>query len=130
MERVTIGGIDMTWDPQSRLATLRFARATEAKGQDATVLVDALTGWIGTDDLPFGLLGDGANLSGLDAEYRSVWGSFLRAHKDQAHVAFFNMNAFVRIAAEMFRIGTGLRLKAFVGEAAARAWLRENGIQA
>jgi hypothetical protein len=120
----------MTWDVETRLAVIRFERETQATGKDAVVLVDALTGWIGTEGEPFGLLGDGGRLSGLDAEYRSVWGKFLRQHRADSRVAFFNMNAIVRIAAEMFRIGTGLRLKAFAGEAEARAWLRENGIPA
>lgn len=124
------GAIEMTWDPDSRLATIRFVRDTRATGKDAVVLVDALTGWIGTEGRPFGLLGDGGKLSGLDAEYRSVWGSFLRQHRDDSHTAFFNMNAIVRIAAEMFRIGTGLHLKAFANEGDARAWLRVNGIGA
>jgi hypothetical protein len=130
MERVTTGPIEMTWDPEARLAVIRFERATHATGKDAVVMVDAMTRWIGTDGKPFGLLGDGGKLSGLDAEYRSVWGRFLRHHRGDSHTAFFNMNPIVRIAAEMFRIGTGLRLKAFAGEADARAWLRDNGIPA
>lgn len=130
MERVTTGPIEMTWDPGSRLATIRFERQTQATGKDAVVLVETLSGWIGAEGTPFGLLGDGGKLSGLDAEYRSVWGRFLRKHRVDSHTAFFNMNAIVRIAAEMFRIGTGLRLKAFADETEARAWLRENGIPA
>jgi hypothetical protein len=130
MEKVTTGAIEMTWDPEARLAVIRFVRATQATGKDAVAMVDALTGWIGTEGKPFGLLGDGGRLSGLDAEYRSVWGAFMRRHRDDANVAFFNMNAIVRIAAEMFRIGTGLRLKAFANEAEARTWLRDNGIAA
>jgi hypothetical protein len=130
VETVTTGPIEMTWDPDARLAVIRFERETQATGRDAVVLVDALTGWIGTENRPFGLLGNGGKLSGLDAEYRSVWGSFLRRHREDSYTAFFNMNAVVRIAAEMFRIGTGLRLKAFADESEARAWLRDNGIPA
>ena len=120
----------MTWDPDARVAAIRFERDTQATGRDARALVEALAGWIGTEGQPFGLLGDGGRLSGLDAEYRSHWGSFLREHRQDCYTAFFNMNAVVRIAAEMFRIGTGLRLKAFAHEPEARAWLRENGIPA
>jgi hypothetical protein len=120
----------MTWEPASRLATISFVRETRATGRDARVLVEWLAGWIGSQHEPFGLLGDGGRLSGLDAEYRSVWGTFLRQHRDDCYTAFFNMNAVVRIAAEMFRIGIRLRLKAFAGEAEARAWLRDNGIRA
>jgi hypothetical protein len=130
VELVTTEAIEMRWDAEARLAIIRFERETQATGKDAVVLVDALTGWIGTEGEPFGLLGDGGRLSGLDAEYRSVWGKFLRQHRVDSRVAFFNMNAIVRIAAEMFRIGTGLQLKAFAGEVEARAWLRENGIAA
>jgi hypothetical protein len=130
MEEVSVGAIRQTWDPEARLASIRFERETHATGRDATVLVDALTTWIGTEGRPFGLLGDGSNLSGLDAEYRSVWGHFLRRHRADSFTAFFNMGPVVRIAAEMFRIGTGLQLKAFATEDEARAWLRRMGIPA
>lgn len=130
MEAVTTGTIEMTWDPDTRLAFIRFERETQATGRDARVLVDALTAWIGTEGRPFALLGDGAHLSGLDAEYRSVWGRFFRQHRDDSAVAFFNMGPIVRIAAEMFRLGTRLQLKAFANEEDARAWLRERGIRA
>lgn len=129
-QAVTSGAIEMTWDPEARLAVIRFARKTQATGRDARVLVDSLTEWIGTEGRPFGLLGDGANLAGLDAEYRSVWGRFFREHRDESATAFFNMGPIVRVAAEMFRIGTGLPLKAFADEEDARAWLRQRGIPA
>lgn len=130
MERVTVGSAEMTWDPEARLAVLSFARETTTTGPDATALVDALSRWIGADGRPFGLLGDGGKLRGVDAEYRSVWSRFLRQHKADSYTAFFNMSAVIRIAAEMFRIGTGLRLKAFATEEEARSWLRGVGIDA
>lgn len=120
----------MMWDPELRLATLRFQSETHATGDDAEILVGVLTRWIGTTSGPFGLLGDGDGLAGLDAEYRSVWGGFLREHRDDARLAFFNMGPIIRIAAEMFRLGTGLQLKAFASEEDARAWLRKVGIPA
>ena len=120
----------MSWDPDARLAVIRFERETRPTGHDARVLVDAMTRWIGADDGPFALLGDGGKLAGLDAEYRAVWGRFFRQHRKRCWIAFFHMNAFVRIAADMFRIGTGVRMKAFGEEQAARAWLREKGIDA
>jgi hypothetical protein len=120
----------MTWEPEARLAVLRFVRETTPVGPDAVVLVDALAGWIGDARQPFGLLGDGAGLRGVDAEYRAVWSRFLRRHREDSHTAFFNMSAVVRIAAEMFRLGTGLNLKAFATEPEARSWLRGAGIGA
>jgi hypothetical protein len=129
MERIATRSIEMTWDPDARVAELRFERETHANGQHAKVLVDALARWIG-DRTRFGLLGDGSNLAGVDAEYRAVWGNFLRQHRDDCYVAFYNMGLVIRIAAEMFRLGTGIRLKAFANEADARAWLRQMGIAA
>jgi hypothetical protein len=130
MDKITVGAIEMTWDSETRLASLRFERETRATGQDAAALIDTLTGWVGTEGIPFGLLGDGGRLSGLDAEYRSAWGKFFKLHRQDSTIAFFKMGPVIRIAAEMFRIGTGLRLKAFDGEAEARAWLRTMGIAA
>lgn len=137
MERIGTRSIEMTWDPDARIAELRFERETHANGQHAKVLVDALSRWIGlpglpgppgSDSKPFALVGDGSNLAGVDAEYRAVWGKFLRQHRDDCYVAFYNMGLVIRIAAEMFRLGTGIRLKAFANEADARAWLRQMGI--
>ena len=116
--------IEMRWDPQSRIALLRFESETRATGEDAVVLIEALTHWIGTDGDSFGLLGDGSRLASVDAGYRAAWGSFFRRHREDACIAFFNMGPVIRIAAEMFRIGTGLRLKAFATELEARAWLQ------
>lgn len=130
LEKITVGSIEMDWHAGTRLAVIRFARETHATGKEAVLLVEALTRWIGTDGRPFGLLGDGGNLRGVDAEYRSVWGTFFKQHRGDSHVAFFNMGPVVRIAAEMFRIGTGVQVKAFADEAGARSWLREKGIPA
>lgn len=129
-QKMTAGTIEMEWQADSRLATLRFTHETQATGKEAAALVEALTGWIGTEGVAFGLLGDGGKLTGADAEYRSVWGAFFRKHRADSYIAFFNMKPVVRIAAEMFRIGTGVQLKAFADEGAARSWLRAKGIAA
>lgn len=120
----------MTWDPDIRLATLSFVSDTDATGSDASRLTGALSTWIGSEALPFALLGDGRGLRSVDAEYRRKWSDFLRRHRDVCFVALFHMGPIVRIAAEMFRIGSGLRVKAFAHETDARAWLREMGIRA
>jgi len=130
VQRITSGAIEMTWEEEKRLATLRFAEETRATGKDAALLVDALTRWIGGDGQPFALLGDGGKLAGVDAEYRTLWGRFFKQHRDHASIAFFNMGPLIRVAAEMFRLGTGLHVKAFADEDRARTWLRGLGIGA
>lgn len=130
LERITVGSIELDWDVEARLATLDFSQESHPTGEEAAHLVEALTRWIGTEGKTFGLLGDGGKLSGVSAEYRSVWGTFFRQHRKQCYIAFFNMKPAIRIAAEMFRIGTGVQLKAFADELGARSWLREKGIPA
>jgi hypothetical protein len=130
MVMVTSGTIELTWDSAARLAVLRFTAETNATGKDAATLIEAFSGWIGAERKPFALLGDGARLRGVDAAYRSAWGKFLLQHRDDSYVAFFNMNALIRVAAEMFGIGARVRLKTFGDEPAARAWLRGVGISA
>jgi hypothetical protein len=130
MEKVTAGDIHMTWDSESRLAVLRFERASHGTGKDAETLIGALARWVGTDGKPFALLGDGSKLAGVDAAYRSLWGKFLLQHRGHCYVAFFSMNPVVRIAAEMFRIGTGLQVRLFAREEEARSWLQGMGIAA
>lgn len=130
MDKVTAGAIEMTWDSESRLALLRFERETRGTGKDAEKLIEALARWIGTDGKPFALLGDGSKLAGVDAAYRSLWGKFLLQHRKDCCIVFFNMSPVIRVAAEMFRIGTGLRLKVVAREEEARSWLRGMGIAA
>ncbi|MGH2582305.1 MAG: hypothetical protein ACRDFQ_05355 [Anaerolineales bacterium] len=130
MENVASGAIEMTWDPNSRIAFISFKEETRATGKDAQVLVSALTQWIGGQRIPFALMGDGGKLSGVDADYRREWGNFFLQHRDDSYITFFNMNPIIRIAAGMFGLGTGLRLKPFATEAEARAWLRQKGIGA
>lgn len=124
------GTIHMTWDSEARLAVIRFERDTHGSGTDAQVLVTALEDWIGAGSGPFGVLGDGGRLSSMDADFRAIWSRFLRRHRDDCYVAFFNQSPVVRISADMFRLGTGLQLKSFAREEQARAWLREMGISA
>lgn len=130
MDQVVLGSIELKWDAAARLAVLSFTQETSARGPEAAAMVDAMKGWVGTGGAPFALLGDGGKLKSVDAEYRAVWGDFFRAHREDSFIAFFNMGVVIRIAADMFRIGTGVRLRAFATESDARAWLREQGIAA
>jgi hypothetical protein len=130
MERVQVRTIEMTWDPEARVAHIWFTAPTEGTGEDAKALVNVLQGWVGEERKPFALMGDGGKLGKLDAAYRKTWADFLKDHKKEALVAFYNQNPFIRVSAEMFRIGTGLNLKSFAKEEEARAWLRKAGIQA
>ncbi len=124
------GSLEITWHSESRLAVLHFAREINLSGKDGTFLVDSLRGWIGTEAKPFALLADTKGVRGADAEYRAKTRDFFKSHRKSAYVAVTNMGPVIRIVADMFRIGTGIHLKGFVDEVAARSWLRRQGIAA
>jgi hypothetical protein len=125
-----IESIELTWDPDSRIGIVRFESGAKATGKDAEQLVEAMANWIGADRRPFAVLGDGENLKGGDAGYRSVWGGFFKLHREYSYLALYNMKPALHIASEMFGIGTGMHLQVFVSEEEARAWLRSVGIGA
>jgi hypothetical protein len=127
---VTSPSTEITWDPRTRVAVVRYTPGASLAGPDGPFLVDALTGWIGTSGEPFAVLADAKGLRGTDAEYRASVSRFFRQYRDHAFIALTNVSAVIHVVVEMFRIGTGIQLKTFPDEAAARSWLRKNGIAA
>jgi hypothetical protein len=121
---------EITWDPSARVAFVRYALDASLKAIDGPFLVDALTGWIGTSGTPFAVLADAKGLRGTDGAYRSHASKFFRQHRGTAFIAIINVGPVIHIVVEMFRIGTGIQLKTFATELAARSWLRTKGIAA
>ncbi len=118
-----------TWHPKSRLASVSYSAGATLTASDGTMLINALTGWIGDAKQPFGVLADAKGLGGTDGDYRAQVGDYFKQHKE-AYIALINMGPVIRVVVEMFRIGTGVSLKAFATEAQARAWLQSVGIAA
>lgn len=118
------------WDPKSRVAFVRYERGANLRLASGVLLVDALTGWIAGAGEPFAVLADAAGLDGTDAEYRATASAFFRKHRDTAHIALINVGPVIHVIVEMFRVGTGIQLKTFGSESAARSWLRTKGIAA
>ncbi len=115
---------------QTREAVVRYAAGAALASTDGAFLIDALTSWIGEDGLPFAVLAFATGLRATNAEYRANVGRFFRAHRDRACIAILNAGPVIHIIVEMFRIGTGIQLKGFGDEVAARAWFRTKGIAA
>jgi hypothetical protein len=124
------GSTTLTWIPDSRLAVLRYDPGTTLRAVDGVFLAETLTRCVAESGEQFGVLADYTNGRATDAEYRAEAREFFQAHRDTACVAIFNASAVIRIAAELFRVATGIRLKALPDEAAARSWLRSMGIGA
>ncbi len=120
----------ITWDIASRVAFVRYTFGVSLTGSDGPFLVDALTGWIGAASEPFAVLADAKGLYGTNAEYRASASRFFRQHRDHAFIALINLGPVIHVVVEMFRVATGIQLKTFADEAAARSWLRMKGIAA
>jgi hypothetical protein len=122
--------VEMSWNAESRVATVRFGSEATLTGAEATTMVSSLAGWIGKDAEPFGLVADVRGVGATNAEYRSITRVFFAQHRETALVAAFNASAAIRIVAELFRVATGIQLKAFTSEVEARRWLCTRGIAA
>jgi hypothetical protein len=127
---VTSPSTEITWHAPSRVAFVSYSRGAVLASRDSTFLIEALAGWIGTDGDPFAVLADADGLGGTDGEYRAEAGRFFRQHRDHAFIALINVGPVIHVVVEMFRVGTGIQLKTFADEAAARSWLRAKGIAA
>lgn len=135
MDRLELHGIELTWDPDARLAVFRFlGEDTAARGKDAPAFLDALREWTQPPEVPWAVLVDCGRLSNVDAGWRSAFWAYFKNERDHVSVAWFNANALVRTMILMFvtamRVAGPFNGKAFATEEEARSWLREKGIKA
>jgi hypothetical protein len=136
MDQIRSGCVEMQWDPGNRLCTVRYHDGPKATAENGRILVEAMTAWVDPEHpdrpeaKPFAILVDGEKIQGGQPGYRAVMGAFYKARKDRVLFALFHLGPVLRIASEMFALGSGLKLKAFATEELARAWLRKEGAQA
>ena len=128
METASIDGVSLTWDAAHSIARFGFEAETIGTGRVAEHLTAAFGRWVDGRPGKFALLADVRRLSNVDAGWRAAWASFFKARLPRGYLAAYGMNPIVRVAAQMFAIGTGVPLKAFGDETTALAWLREQGI--
>jgi hypothetical protein len=124
MLKVTSGSTEITWDSVKRVADVRYTAGATLTRKDGDFLVDALTGWVGSRGEPFGVFADAAGLGGTDGEYRARASEFFRKRRETVAIALINLGPVIHVVVELFRLGTGIQLKTFANEAAARSWLR------
>lgn len=129
MERLSLGTMDLLWNPASRVATLKFGR--HATGAQAEAAVAALRRWIGPEPKPFALLSDASEGEDESADWRSIWADFYVNHRDDGFIVGFGVSPTVQVTGALWAAGWGAKhFKTFGPEADARAWLREGGFQA
>ena len=127
MLKFTVDSVEVTWNPDVRIGTVLFGSGARPSHRDGTLLVEAMTRWIGTDPKPFAILGDGEKIIGGEPGYRSVMGGFFQRQRETAYLALYNLSPELQVASQMFATGTGLHFGSFASEAEARAWLRSAG---
>lgn len=113
-----------------RVARVRGVAGASLSGDDAVALVGALRGWFSGDAEPFGVLADMRGVAGADAAYRRETLGFFRKERERAYVAAYHMGPVIRVIAEMFRLASGIELRAFAEEGRARSWLSAHGLEA
>ena len=128
--RTLCGPMELTARPAARLLVVRFSSDIQVTGVHGAALVAAASAVMGGTQQPFGLLADAAHVTGADADYRTITGRFFAQHREGARVALFHLGPILRVVAEMMRVGIGMQLGSFGDEAAARDWLRSQGIAA
>jgi hypothetical protein len=130
MVKVASPSTEIAWDRDQRVANVRYTQGATLRSPDGDFLADSLAAWIGDRNEPFAVLADAAGLLGTDAEYRAKASGFFRQHRERAFIALINLGPVIHVVVELFRVGTGIQLKTFSNEAAARVWLRSKGIAA
>jgi hypothetical protein len=126
--KVTSPSTEISWSARERLASVRYMPGTMLASKDGDFLIESLSDWIGKEGEPFAVFANAAGLHGTDAEYRARASGFFRQHRDTAFIALINLGPVIHVVVELFRVGTGIQLKTFANEAAARSWLRAKGI--
>jgi hypothetical protein len=121
MEEATGGSGHITWDPHLRLATRWQVGDAAPTADDARMMIDALSGWIGTDRKPFGILVKG--LGSVTPGSRAAWRAFIWEHRNEVRVAFCGAPPAFRVVIGMFVLAWGVPLRAFSDVDEARAWL-------
>jgi hypothetical protein len=130
---VTAGEIELVWEPERKVATMRYLVPKTGGADEARLLAAQLEKWTaGVED--WAMLVDCGRIANVDAGWRSVWFEFFEAHARTVRIAWFNANTLIKVVIQMFlaasRFASPLQGGAFGDEAAARAYLREHGYDA
>jgi hypothetical protein len=124
---VRAGPTELRWDPDTRLAELRFVEPGTGGGDEAERLTSQLARWVDEDGGSFRLLVDCSEMVDVDAAWRQSWGTYFQEARDRAVVGWFNASARIRLVIIMFRKATGVVGEAFETEAEARDYLEQAG---
>jgi hypothetical protein len=119
-----VGPVELSWDRDSRMATMWFVEEGSVGRTEAEQLSAQLSEWVGDPQPdPYSLLVDCSLIVDVDAGWRATWAEHFQRHKEQATIAWFNANARIRLIILMFIKGTRVNGRSFATEAEARSWL-------
>jgi hypothetical protein len=133
VERITTGDIELVWEPERQVATLRYLVPKTGGADEARTLTAQLQEWTAQAE-HWGFLVDCGRITNVDAGWRNVWFEFFKANARSVRIAWFNANTLIKIVIQMFlaatRLVSPLQGRAFGDESAARGYLREHGYDA
>lgn len=120
--RYVENGIQVTWDPASRLVHLVYQPIARPGGEEALKMQAWINDLVGTE-LPFSFLIDVAGADEEGAVWRYRWVSWFYAHRARMHVAVIHADRIGSTVIEAFRLSTRTKVRTFPSEPEARSWL-------
>lgn len=127
VEKFSVGGIHVSWDPCVRLLRYTYDPDTHGTGQNGMRTITQFEKWILEGDGPIAVISNGEGLVDYDVMYRKVNAEFYLRHSQYAYIATYNYNPFVRVTAELWAQASHVNLKSFDDEEGCVVWLREYG---
>lgn len=119
-------GIQVSWDPATRIVQLIYeprTRAGREQAHEVQAWIDERVGKVGT----FFFLIDVAGADDAGAAWRFPWVSWFYGHRARMHVAIFHAERVGRTIVDAFRLSTRTQVRSFGHEAEARRWLAAVG---
>ena len=122
VERFRTSGILLAWDPATRILTMAFDKRVEADPPDADALEAQVREWGGVKG-DFSVLVDCSTATDVGMRFRARLAHLVAGRFGATRFACHHLPKGKASTLELFARLTGIPMRAFDSEAAARAWL-------
>ena len=123
-DRLTLHGATMEWDAGARLFRASYEPNARPRGDDAPTMQRWMDERAG-HDAPFDMIVDLEHADKVAIAWRYRWMSWFYAHRKRLRVAIHHADALGPTVVNAFAMSTRTEIRAFDGEPAALAWLRQ-----
>lgn len=124
VETFTHRGIVVTWAPEARVVSFTYDDDRALTGEAADVIIPVVARWVG-DERPYGILVDASRTLEANEAWRRRWTAFHRSHARLVRIAIFKASPFIQGFLHLYSAWSGVALRCFPNEHAARQWLGE-----